>query len=179
MSKLSNTFSTYKKGKLSTTERVNRLFQLSEEMDAHDRANDVDGELYLEDVVVPETAPVDLGGGISYPNPETPNGADISVFGANYDDESDSDSDREEKDNGDSVGDSQDCLRKALACYEAVRIAPGRRIISNSGSGNVFHVDHKEITKYLSPGQSKFNFCVCVFGFFQILSNLLCFLSTC
>jgi hypothetical protein len=154
------------------------FFQLSADIDARDRANDGDDEVQLEDVVVPETAPVDLGGGISYPNPETPNGADIGVFGANDDDKSHSDSDGEEEDNSDAVGDGQDCLRKALTCYKSVRIAPGRRIISNSGGGNVFHVDHKELSKYLSPGQSKFNFCLCVFGFFQILSNLLFFLST-
>jgi hypothetical protein len=81
-------------------------------------------------------------------------------LGANDDDEYDSDG--EEEDNGDAVGDGQGCLRKALACYEAVRIAPGRRIISNSGGGNVFHVNHKELTKSLYPGQSMFNFCVCV-----------------
>jgi hypothetical protein len=178
MSQLSNSSSAYKKGNLSTTERANRLFQLSAEMDAHDRANDGDDEVELEDVVVPKTAHLDLGGGISYPNPETTNDADIGVFGANDDDESDSDSYGEEEDNGDAFGDGQDCLRKALACYDVVRIAPGRRIISNPGGGNVFHVDHKELTQYLSPGQSKFNFCLCVFGFFQILSNLLCFLST-
>jgi hypothetical protein len=178
MSQLSNLSSAYKKGRLSTTERANHLFQLCAEMDAHDRANDGDDEVELEDVVVPKTAPVDLDGGISYPNPETPNFADIGVFGANDDDESDSDSDSEEEDNGDAVGDGQDCLHKALVCYDAVRIAPGCRTISNPGGGNIFHVDHKELTKSLSPGQSKFNFCVCVFCFFQILPNLSCFLST-
>jgi hypothetical protein len=147
-------------------------------MDTHDRAYDGDNEVQLEDVVVPETDPVDLGGGIYYPNPETPNDADIGVFGANDDAEPDSDSDGEEKDNIDAVGDGQYCLRKALSCYDAVRIAPGRRIISNSGGGNVFNVDHKELTKSISPDQSKFNLCLCVFGFFQILYNLLCFLST-
>jgi hypothetical protein len=131
----------------------------------------------LEDVVVPETAPVDLGGGISYPNPETPNDDDIDVFGANYDDESDGDLDGEEEDNGDAVGDGQDCLHKALTCYDAVRIAPGRLIISNVDGENVFHFDYEELTKSLFPGQSRFKFCVCVFGFFQILSNILCFLS--
>jgi hypothetical protein len=69
----------------------------------------------LEDVVVPETAPVDLGGGISYHNHETPNDAYIGVFGSNDDDESDSDSDGDEEDKFDAVGDGQDCLRKALA----------------------------------------------------------------
>jgi hypothetical protein len=128
-------------------------------------------------MVVPKMDPVDLGGGISYPNPETPNDADIGIFGANDDAESDSDSYGEEEDNGDAVGDGHDCLHKALACYNAVRIAPGRRIISNSSGGNVFNVDHKELTKSLSPGQHKFNLCLCVFGFSQILSNLLCFLS--
>jgi hypothetical protein len=175
MSQLSNPSSTYNKGKLSTTDRAYRLFQLSTEMDAHDRANDGDDEVQLEDVVVPETAPVDLGGGISYPNPETPNGADIGIFGTNDDDESDSDSDGEEEDNGDAVGDGQDYLRKDLACYEAGRIAPGRRINYNSDGGNVFHLDHKEPTKSLSPVQSKFKFCLCVFCFFQILYNLLYF----
>jgi hypothetical protein len=128
-------------------------------------------------VVVLETALVDLGRGLSYPDPETPNGADIGIFGANDDDESDSDSDGEKEDNGDAVGEGQYCLRKALAYYEEVRIAPGRRIISNSDGWHVFHVNHKELAKSLSPGQTKFNFCLCVFGFFQILSNLLCFLS--
>jgi hypothetical protein len=90
-------------------------------MDAHHRAHDDVDEVQLEDVVVvPKTAPVDLGGGISYPNPETSNDADIGVFGANNDDESDSDSDGEEEDNGDDFCDGQDCLRKALACYDAV-----------------------------------------------------------
>jgi hypothetical protein len=109
MSHLSNSSSTYKKGKLSTTERANHLFQLSAEMDAHDRAYDGDDEVHLEGGVVPETAPVDLGGGISYPNPETPNSADIGVFGANDDDESDTDLDGKEEDNGDAVGDGQYC----------------------------------------------------------------------
>jgi hypothetical protein len=69
-----------------------------------------------EDVVVPETAPVDLGGGISYHNPVEPtNDADIDVFGLNEDGESDSDLDGEEEDNGDSVGDGQDSLHKAFA----------------------------------------------------------------
>jgi hypothetical protein len=58
MSQISNSSSTNKKGKLSTTERANSFFQLSAEMDAHDRAHDGDNEVQLEDVVVPETAPV-------------------------------------------------------------------------------------------------------------------------
>jgi hypothetical protein len=45
MSQLSNSSSTYKKGKLSTTERANRLFQISTEMDAYHRANDGDDEV--------------------------------------------------------------------------------------------------------------------------------------
>jgi hypothetical protein len=171
MSQLSNSSSAYKKGKLSTTERANHLFQLITEIYAHYCANDSDDELQLEDVVMPEMAPVDLGEGISYPNPDTPNDADIDVFGANDDDESDSDSDGEEEDD-DVVDDGRDVLYKALACYDAVRIAPGRCIISNSGGGNVFHVDHKELTNSLTPGQSKLKLCLCVFGFFEILSYL-------
>jgi hypothetical protein len=47
ISQLSNSSSTYKKGKLSTTECVNHLFQLSAEMDAHDRDNGGDDEVEL------------------------------------------------------------------------------------------------------------------------------------
>jgi hypothetical protein len=115
MSQLSNSSSTYKKGKLSMTERATHLFQLSAEMDTHERANDGDDEVQLEHMVVPELAPVDLDGGISYTNPETPNDTDINFFGANEDDESNSDSDGEEEDNGDAVGDGQYCICKALA----------------------------------------------------------------
>jgi hypothetical protein len=181
ISQLSNSPNAYKKGKFSTTERVNHLFQLSAEMDAHDLANDGDDEVQPEDAVVPETAPIDLGGGISYPNPcGTTNDADIDVFGVNDNGKSDSNSDDEEYDNDDDVdvGDGQDSLRKALACYDAVRIAHGRRIISNYGGVNVFHVYHKKITKSLSLGQSKFKLFLCGLGLCQILSNLFLFLST-
>jgi hypothetical protein len=132
----------------------------------------------LEEVVVPDMGLFDLGGGISYLNLETPNDADINVFRANDDDESDSDWYGDEEDNSSAVGDGQDCLPKASVCYDAVRIAPGFRIISYYGGGYVFHVDHEELTRSLSPGQSKFKLCVYVLGFFQILSSLLCFLST-
>jgi hypothetical protein len=147
-------------------------------MDAHDLTNDGDDEVQPEDVVVPERDPVDLGGGISYPNPGKPtNDADIDVFGVNDDGKSDSDLDGEEEDNGDDVGAGQDSLLKALACYDAVRIDTGRRIISNSDGGTVFHVVHKELTKSLSLGQSKFNFFLCCLGFCQFFSNLFPFLS--
>jgi hypothetical protein len=56
MSQLTNPSNAYKHGKLSTTERANRLFQLSAEMDAHDLANDGDDEVQPEDVIVAETA---------------------------------------------------------------------------------------------------------------------------
>jgi hypothetical protein len=55
MSQLSNLSSAYKKGHISTTKCVNHLYQLSTEMDAHDRANDCNNEVELDDVVVPET----------------------------------------------------------------------------------------------------------------------------
>jgi hypothetical protein len=97
ISQLSNSFRANKKANLSTTERANRLFQISAEMDAHYLANDGDDEVQPEDVVVSETAPVDLGGGISYPNPSKPtNYAYTSIFGVNDDRESDSDLDGEE-----------------------------------------------------------------------------------
>jgi hypothetical protein len=170
MSQLTKSSNAYKKGNLSTTERVNRLFQLSAEMNAHDLATDGDDEVHPEDVVVTKMAPNDLCGGIIYAKPgKTTNDAVLDVFGVNDDGESDSDLDGEEEDNGDAVGDEKDSLCKALACYNKVGIAPGCHAISNSGGGNIFRVYHKELTKSFSLAQSKFKLFVCGLGFCQIV----------
>jgi hypothetical protein len=78
MSQLSNSSSTYKKGTLSTTERANRIFRLSAEMDAHDRDKLTMATTKCSWKILLIWFEVV----ISYPNPETtPNGADIGVFG--------------------------------------------------------------------------------------------------
>jgi hypothetical protein len=73
-----------------------------------------------------------------------------------------------------------DAAVKTLCLCVNVRKDPKRRIIFQGGEGDAFHVDYEELTKKLSPGESKF--CVTAFHihsiFYTISYSLLLFFRT-
>jgi hypothetical protein len=63
-----------------------------------------------------------------------------------------------------------DAAVETLRLYGDVRKHTKRRIISQGGEGDAFHVDDEELTKKLSPGESKF--CVTEFHLHSIFYSI-------